>query len=172
MYAKVNLTDLDTWLLQLAGAGAPAGAVASAMRRVLLRASGGAVVAGGAAAAYAYQKAKSTMGEESVSRLLDFYEVALPATVEYKWVEARCETLPKQLPMLFPPVSENDELEQFKVLHEKWARPVYDKCMKLGGFYCVSPVSVPKPLGGVGLLTQRSVHRISRRQEWAEDRWQ
>ena len=28
-----------------------------------------------------------------------------------------------------------EELAQFEVLHRRWAKPIFDKCMKLGGFY-------------------------------------
>ena len=75
-------------------------------------------------------------GDDSVDRLVDFYQVALPATIAYRWEEAKTETIPKQAPWLFPPVSDEEELAQFEVLHRRWAKPIFDKCMlKLGGFY-------------------------------------
>ena len=59
----------------------------------------------------------------------------MPWIVEYKWEEARGETLPDVLPSLFPPVSEEEYNGRFQKLHEKWAQPLYDNFMELGGFY-------------------------------------
>ena len=121
----------------------------SRVGRWVLRGTGGALVGGGLGGAYAYSWAKSTMGEEAVGRLLDFYEVALPATCEYKWLEAKCESLPKVAPFLFPPVTDEEELAQFQVLHRKWAKPTFDKCMKLGGFYYKNGQKIASNQGGI-----------------------
>ena len=52
--------------------------------------------------------------------------VAIPAIVQYKWVEARCGKLSRLAPLLFPPVSEEEETARFAVLHERWAQPLFD----------------------------------------------
>jgi len=75
------------------------------------------------------------MGEDALARIVKFDRVAVPAIIEYKWVEAKCEKLPKILPWLFPPVTDEDELEQFMVVHKKWVKPLFDIYMELGGFY-------------------------------------
>jgi hypothetical protein len=89
------------------------------------------------------------MGEDALARIVKFDKVALPAIMEYKWVEAKCEKLPRILPQLFPPVSEEEELAQFMVLHEKWARPIFDVFMELGGFYYKSGQKIAANTAGV-----------------------
>ena len=89
------------------------------------------------------------MGDDAVARLISYDVVALPAIIEYKWVEAKCEKLPKVAPVLFPPVSDEEERKQFEVLHEKWKRPLFDKFMELGGFYYKSGQKIASNQGGV-----------------------
>lgn len=48
------------------------------------------------------------MGDDALARLIKYDRVALPAILEYKWEEARCEKLPELLPSVFPPVSEEE----------------------------------------------------------------
>ena len=117
--------------------------------RWMLRGTGGALVSGGIGGYYAYTWAKKNMGDDAVDRLIDFYEVALPATIEYKWVEAKTETLPKVAPWIFSPVTDEEEMAQFEVLHKKWAKPVFDKCMKLGGFYYKNGQKIAANQGGI-----------------------
>lgn len=50
---------------------------------------------------------------------------------------------------LFPPVSDEEELAQFAVLHDKWKQPLYDKFMELGGFYYKSGQKIASNQGGV-----------------------
>lgn len=101
------------------------------LRKVAL---GGAVVTvtGGG---YAYHRVRETLGDDALQRIIIFDKVAVPAIIDYKWEEAKCETLPKYLPVLFPPVSAEEERLRFERLHHKWAQPMYDVYMELGGFY-------------------------------------
>ena len=55
--------------------------------------AGGAVVAG--LGGYAW--ARSTMGADAVARIIEFDSTAVPAVVEYKYWEARCEKLPQSM---------------------------------------------------------------------------
>ena len=64
-----------------------------------------------------------------------FDKVAIPATISYKFEEARCDKLPKLLPSLFPPVPPEEEKKRFEALHHKYAKPLFDVYMSLGGFY-------------------------------------
>ena len=83
-----------------------------------------------------------------------FDKVALPAIIDYKATEARCEKLPKLLPQLFSEVPEVDrryanpnrnpnpnpnqvpeaeQLRRYAVLHQKYKQPLFDIFMQLGG---------------------------------------
>eukprot|EP00967_Tisochrysis_lutea_P101795 scaffold152935_cov34-Tisochrysis_lutea.AAC.3 len=95
------------------------------------------------------------MGEDALARILKFDKVAVPAIIEYKWVEAKCEKLPRILPMIFPPVSDEEELAQFLVLHKKWAQPIFDVFMELGGFYYKSGQKIAANTAGVVRLRSR-----------------
>ena len=115
------------------------------LRRVL-----GVTTAGGTAAcAYAYYEAKRRMGADAVERIIAYDLVVVPAIIEYKWLEAKCEKLPKFVPWLFPPVTDEEERAQFEVLHRKWARPVFDIFMQLGGFYYKSGQKIAANTAGV-----------------------
>jgi hypothetical protein len=70
-----------------------------------------------------------------VERIIIYDKVCVPMIVDYKWQEAKCEKLPKLLPSLFPPVSEEEQDRRFEVLHKKHAKPIFDVFMELGGFY-------------------------------------
>jgi hypothetical protein len=107
----------------------PCGCSAKAAFSMLRRALGLTTAGGTAACAYAYYEAKQRMGADAVARIVSYDIVAVPAIVEYKWLEAKCEKLPKVLPSLFPPVSDEEERAQFQVLHRKWAKPLFDKLM-------------------------------------------
>jgi hypothetical protein len=91
----------------------------------MLRRALGVTAAGGTAAGfYAYREAQRQMGEDALDRIISYDKVALPAILEYKWQEARCEKLPKLAPALFPPVSDAEYTERFERLHHKWASPL------------------------------------------------
>ena len=115
------------------------------LRRLGLGTTGASVIGG----AFAYYEAKRKMGDDALSRLISYDKVALPAILEYKWEEAKCEKLPKLLPALFPPVSDEEERQRFEVLHRKYARPLFDKFMELGGFYYKSGQKIASNQGGV-----------------------
>lgn len=121
------------------------GAPESMIRKVL----GVSAAGGAAAAAYGYTWAEDSMGKDALARIIKYDRVAVPAILEYKWVEAKCEKLPKVLPWLFPPVSDEDELAQFEVLHRKWARPLFNIFMELGGFYYKTGQKIAANTGGV-----------------------
>ena len=89
------------------------------------------------------------MGHDALSRLISYDVVAVPAILEYKLLEARCEKLPKLVPSLFPPVSDEEEMQRFQVLHRKWAKPLFDKFMELGGFYYKNGQKIASNQGGV-----------------------
>jgi len=93
---------------------------------MLRRALGLTTVGVGGGAALAYQWAKEALGEDGLERLIKYDRVAIPAIVQYKWVEARCGKLSRLAPLLFPPVSEEEETARFAVLHERWAQPLFD----------------------------------------------
>lgn len=63
-----------------------------------------------AGTAYAYHWATTNMGDDAVDRLVTYCKVVAPAITEYKIEEARCEKLPNMLPMLFDPVSEEEQV--------------------------------------------------------------
>ncbi|EOD33001.1 hypothetical protein EMIHUDRAFT_471617 [Emiliania huxleyi CCMP1516] len=86
---------------------------------MLRRALGLTTVGVGGGAAFAYQWAKEALGEDGLERLIKYDRVAIPAIVQYKWVEARCGKLSRLAPLLFPPVSEEEETARFAVLHER-----------------------------------------------------
>lgn len=62
------------------------------------RAAALSVAGGTAACAYAYNEARKSMGDDALARIVSYDTVALPAILEYKWVEAKCERLPKMMP--------------------------------------------------------------------------
>ena len=97
------------------------------LRRAGLAVAGG----GGAAGAYGYKWANDNLGSDALDRIIQvcaclhatllqihdalcacipsqFDKVALPAIIDYKVTEARCEKLPKLLPQLFSEVPEGD----------------------------------------------------------------
>ena len=59
--------------------------------------------------------------------------MALPAIIDYKVTEARCEKLPKLLPQLFSEVPEAEQLRRYALLHEKHKQSLFDIFMELGG---------------------------------------
>ena len=113
---------------------------------MLLRLAAGGAVAG-TAAAYAW--ARRELGEDGLSRIYAYDRVAVPAIIEYKLLEARCEKLPALLPFLFSRPSDEEERARFQVLHDKWVGPLYDVHMSLGGFYYKSAQKVASNQGGV-----------------------
>ena len=94
------------------------------LRRAALAVAGG----GGVAGAYGYKWANDNLGSDALDRIIQvcaclhatllqigdalcacgpqFDKVALPAIIDYKVTEARCEKLPKLLPQLFSEVPE------------------------------------------------------------------
>ena len=106
---------------------------------MLLRVAAGGAVAG-TAAAYAW--ARRELGEDGLSRIYAYDRVAVPAIIEYKLLEARCEKLPAVLPFLFPRPSDEEERARFQILHDKWVGPLYEVHMSLGGFYYKSAQKV------------------------------
>lgn len=106
----------------------------------------GAGVAGGT---YVYFKAKKELGEDALSRQWQYNRVAFPVISEYKWTEAKCEILPKFLPSIFPPVTDEEERAIFEVLHRKHAKSMFDIFMKLGGFFYKNGQKVASNNGGV-----------------------
>ena len=90
--------------------------------------------------------------------------MALPAIIDYKVTEARCEKLPKLLPQLFSEVPEvnrryanpnpnpnpnpnqvpeAEQLRRYAVLHQKYKQPLFDIFMQLGG---TPPANAPAPV--------------------------
>ena len=96
-----------------------------------------------------YVWARSTMGSESLSRMIKYDSVAVPLIVEYKFLEARCGPLAVLLPSVFPAVTKEEEQRRFNLLHEKWAKPLYDVFMELGGFYYKSGQKIASNFGGI-----------------------
>ena len=89
------------------------------------------------------------MGDDAVDRLISYSKVISPAIMEYKWEEAKCEKFPQVAPLLFPPVSEEEQKLRFEKLHNKWAEPIRDCFMDLGGFYYKSGQKIASNVGGV-----------------------
>ena len=89
------------------------------------------------------------MGDDALQRIIKYDKMAVPAIIEYKWLEAKCETLPESMPFLFPKVTEAEETAQFQVLHDKYAQPMYDLFMDLGGFYYKSGQKIAANMMGV-----------------------
>ncbi len=87
--------------------------------------------------------------DESTCRLVDFYKVAVPATIHYKLVEARCEKLPKLAPSAFPELTDGEQLERYAPLHARYGPPLFDKAWKLGGFYYKNGQKLAANMGGV-----------------------
>ena len=116
---------------------------------MLRRLGGAATGLGVAGGLVAYFEARRRMGEDALQRLISYDTVALPAILEYKWEEAKCEKLPKVLPAFFPPVTDDEERRRFEVLHERWKLPLYNKFMELGGFYYKSGQKIASNQGGV-----------------------
>ena len=101
----------------------------------MLRVAGAASVAGSAGAALGVMRLRDEVGDESIDRIISFYRVAVPRVLEYKALEVKCETLPKYLPRVFPPMTDDEERALFEPLHEKWKGPIVEKFFELGGFY-------------------------------------
>lgn len=53
------------------------------------------------------------------------------------------------MPFIFPPLSEEEETRRFEALHHKYAKPLYDVFMKLGGFYYKSGQKIASNMAGV-----------------------
>ena len=114
-----------------------------------------------------------------------FDKVALPAIIDYKVTEARCEKLPKLLPQLFSEVPEVDrryanpnrnpnpnpnqvpeaeQLRRYAVLHQKYKQPLFDIFMQLGGApYASCPRARLCFSAGVMCAAQASTARAARR---------
>ena len=121
-----------------------------ARQEMLLRRGLAATAAGGtAAAAFGYYKARTTMGEDALSRMMSYNVVAVPAILQYKAVEARYEKAPKLLPALFSEISEDELTRRYESLHHTHARPLFNKFMELGGFYYKTGQKVATNLGGM-----------------------
>ena len=114
----------------------------------LRRLVGTTFVGGGAAAAYGYHYATSTMGSDAVERMASYNKVAVPAILQYKLVEARYEKAPKALPALFSEASDDELTRHYEVLHQRWAQPLFDKFMELGGFYYKTGQKVASNMAG------------------------
>ena len=97
----------------------------------------------------AYAWATNTMGDDAVGRLITYSKVISPAIMSYKWEEAKCEKFPEIAPWLFPVVSEEEQKLRFEKLHNKWAEPIRDCFMELGGFYYKSGQKIASNVGGV-----------------------
>ena len=76
--------------------------------------------------------------------------------LEYKWVEAKVEKLPRNFPSLFPEVPEEEQTRQFQELHDKWSPILFDCFMELGGFYYKCGQKVASNASGL-ILRCRSV---------------
>ena len=74
--------------------------------------------------------------------------MAVPAVVEYKYWEARCERLPKSMPWFFKPIDPVEETRHYEQLHHKYAPKLLEVYMKLGGFYYKSGQKVASNMGG------------------------
>ncbi|GMH80428.1 hypothetical protein TL16_g08543 [Triparma laevis f. inornata] len=96
-----------------------------------------------------YFYAKSAMGDDALDRMIKFEKVGVPMTIDYKWEEAKCEKLPKILPTFFSPVGEEEETKRFEALHKKWAKPLFDVYMELGGFYYKNGQKIAANMSGV-----------------------
>eukprot|EP00944_MAST-04C_sp_MAST-4C-sp1_P008857 g8857.t1 len=109
----------------------------------------GASVTVGTVAGYAW--ARTTFGDDSLSRIIKYDKVAVPAAIEYKWLEAKCEKFPHYpiLSYFFPKVSVEEEEKLFGHLHKKYVQPLYDVHMELGGFYYKSGQKTATNFSGV-----------------------
>jgi len=116
---------------------------------MLARILAGTVAAGTAASGYGYYWATKNMGDDAVDRLITYSKVTVPAILEYKLEEAKCQKLPKALPWLFSEVPEEEQDRRFQRLHEKWAQPIYDNFMELGGFYYKSGQKIASNASGI-----------------------
>jgi hypothetical protein len=96
-----------------------------------------------------YLWARQNMGEDAVDRILTYDKVAVPAIIEYKYLEAKLEVWPKYLPSIFPVLPEAEQKRQFQLLHDKYAKPMFDVFMKLGGFYYKNGQKVAANIMGV-----------------------
>ena len=110
---------------------------------------GGVVCAQIGGAGYGYYWATTNLGEDAVERIMRYDKVVMPMILQYKWLEAKCEKLPKILPSIFPPVSFEEEQRQFEVLHKKFAPAAVDIHMELGGFYYKSGQKIASNMGGI-----------------------
>jgi aarF domain-containing kinase len=93
--------------------------------------------------------ANDNLGSDALDRIVQFDKVALPAIIDYKVTEARCEKLPKLLPQLFSEVPEDEQLRRYALLHEKHKQSLFDIFMELGGFYYKSGQKIASNTGGV-----------------------
>ena len=166
---------------------------------------------GGVAGAYGYKWANDNLGSDALDRIIQvcaclhatllqindahdtlctcgpsqFDKVALPAIIDYKVTEARCEKLPKLLPQLFSEVPEverryanlnpnpnpnpnqvpeAEQLRRYAVLHQKYKQPLFDIFMQLGGApYASCPRARLCFSAGVVRAAQASTTRAARR---------
>ena len=110
---------------------------------------GGSLATTTAATLGGYLWARSTMGEDAVARIITYDKVAVPAILEYKYLEAKLEVWPKLLPSLFPVLPEAEQKAQFQLLHDKYAQPMFDVFMQLGGFYYKNGQKIAANMMGV-----------------------
>ena len=104
---------------------------------IMIRRAGLAVGGGTAAAcAYGYYEARQRMGDDALARIISYDKVALPAIMEYKWTEAKCEKLPKVVPWLFPARLRRGGARAVRGAPQQVRAPLlFEKFMELGGFY-------------------------------------
>lgn len=106
---------------------------------------------------------------------VQFDRVALPAIIDYKLTEARCEKLPRLLPPLFSEVPEAEQLRRYAVLHQKWKQSLFDIFMELGGARDGSRPHGAPPACRLTVLLRLCGSLRARRlllQDWPEDRIQ
>ena len=182
------------------------------LRRAALAVAGG----GGVAGAYGYKWANDNLGSDALDRIIQvcaclhatllqigdalcacgppqFDKVALPAIIDYKVTEARCEKLPKLLPQLFSEVPEvnrryanpnpnpnpnpnqvpeAEQLRRYAVLHQKYKQPLFDIFMQLGGApYASCPRARLCFSAGVVRAAQASTTRAARRSPRTRAAW-
>ena len=96
-----------------------------------------------------YAWARNVMGEDAVDRLITYDKIAIPAIIEYKWLEAKLEKFPAMLPAIFPVLPEKEQKRQFQELHDKYAEPMFNVFMELGGFYYKNGQKIAANMSGV-----------------------
>ena len=109
----------------------------------------GTAIGGTVTVGAAHYSLTSWLGDDAVDRLIRYQRTIVPMVMAYKWEEAKCEKLPEALPWLFSKVSEEEYQRRFNVLHKKWAKPIFDCFMDLGGFYYKSGQKIASNAGSV-----------------------